>query len=129
MLCPADARAGNEGTRAAGSSSSGPQAWHKAKPDTGKVNTVFKVGGRVLLRTKNLLGAADIGKLLPRRDGPFTATAAPTPTRSRSHCGCSAARQSTLTGSSTPTNGSTPFQTSSSSGPGPVPDAVQEGEH
>jgi hypothetical protein len=33
----------------------------------------------VLLRTKELLDAADIGKLRPRWDGPFTVTACPSP--------------------------------------------------
>ena len=42
------------------------QATRKAKLDTGRVDTVFKVGDRVLLRTKELLDAADIGKLRPR---------------------------------------------------------------
>ena len=55
------------------------QAARKAKLDTGRVNTVFKVGDRVLLRTKELLDAADIGKLRPRWDGPFTVTACPSP--------------------------------------------------
>ncbi len=32
----------------------------KAKLDAGRVDTVFKVGDRVLLRTKELLDAADI---------------------------------------------------------------------
>ena len=45
----------------------------------GPVDTVFKVGDRVLLRTKELLDAADIGKLRPRWDGPFTVTACPSP--------------------------------------------------
>ncbi len=45
----------------------------------GRVDTVFKVGDRVLLRTKELLDAADIGKLRPRWDGPFTVTACPRP--------------------------------------------------
>jgi hypothetical protein len=40
---------------------------------------VFKVGDQVLLRTKELLDAADIGKLRPRWDGPFTVTACPSP--------------------------------------------------
>jgi len=40
---------------------------------------VFKVGDRVLLRTKELLDAADIGKLRPRWEGPFTVTACPGP--------------------------------------------------
>jgi hypothetical protein len=35
----------------------------------------------VLLRTKELLHAADIGKLMPRWDGPFTVTACPSPNR------------------------------------------------
>ena len=35
----------------------------KAKLDVGRVDTVFKVGDMVLLRTKELLDAADIGKL------------------------------------------------------------------
>ena len=40
---------------------------------------MFKVGDRVLLRTKELLDAPDIGKLRPRWDGPFTVTACPGP--------------------------------------------------
>ena len=40
---------------------------------------MFKVGDQVLLRTKELLDAADIGKLRPRWDGPFTVTACPSP--------------------------------------------------
>ena len=55
------------------------QAERKAKLDAGRVDTVFKVGDRVLLRTKELLDAADIGKLRPRWDGPFTVTACPSP--------------------------------------------------
>ena len=35
----------------------------KAKLDAGRVDTVFHVGDRVLLRTRELLDAADIGKL------------------------------------------------------------------
>jgi hypothetical protein len=40
------------------------QAERKAMLDPGRVDTVFHVGDRVLLRTnlKELLGAADIGK-------------------------------------------------------------------
>ena len=49
------------------------------KLDAGRVDTVFKVGDRVLLRTKELLDAADIGKLRPRWDGPFTVKACPGP--------------------------------------------------
>ena len=48
---------------------------------------MFKVGDRVLLRTKELLrcaaelllDAADIGKLRPLQNGPFTLTACPSP--------------------------------------------------
>ena len=42
------------------------QQERKAKLDAGRVDTVFKVGDQVLLRTKELLDAADIGKLRPR---------------------------------------------------------------
>ena len=55
------------------------QTERKAKLDSGRVDTVFKVGDRVLLRTKELLDAADIGKLRPRWDGPFTVMACPSP--------------------------------------------------
>jgi hypothetical protein len=55
------------------------QAERKAKLDAGRVDTVFAVGDRALLRTKELLHVADIGKLRPRWDGPFTATARPSP--------------------------------------------------
>ncbi|MEI7929579.1 MAG: hypothetical protein WCH40_13600, partial [Verrucomicrobiales bacterium] len=55
------------------------QAERKAKLDAGRVDTVFKVDDRVLLRTKELLDAADIDKLRPRWDGPFTVTACPSP--------------------------------------------------
>ncbi len=55
------------------------QAERKAKLDAGRVDTVFKVGDQVLLRTKELLDVADIGKLRPRWDGPFTVTACPSP--------------------------------------------------
>ena len=55
------------------------QQERKAKLDAGRVDTVFKVGDRVLLRTKELLDAADIGKLRPRWDGPFMVTACPSP--------------------------------------------------
>ena len=41
------------------------QTERKAKLDAGRVDTVFKVGDRVLLRTKELLDAADIGKTVP----------------------------------------------------------------
>jgi hypothetical protein len=55
------------------------QRERKAKLDAGRVDTVFHVGDRVLLRTRELLDAADIGKLRPRWDGPFTVTACPSP--------------------------------------------------
>ena len=42
------------------------QADWKAKLDAGRVDTVFQVGDQVLLRTKELLDAAEIGKLRPR---------------------------------------------------------------
>ncbi len=53
------------------------QATRKAKLDAGLVDMVFKVGGQVLLLTKELLDTAqaDIGKLLQRWDCPFTVTA------------------------------------------------------
>ena len=46
------------------------QAACKVKLAAGRVDTVFKVGDQVLLRSKELLDAADIGKLRPRWDGP-----------------------------------------------------------
>ena len=55
------------------------QAARKAKLDAGWVDTVFKVGDQVLLGTKELLDAADIGKLLPRWDGPFAVIACQSP--------------------------------------------------
>ena len=44
-----------------------------------RVDTVFQVGDRVLLRTKELLDAADTGKLRARWDGPFTVAACQSP--------------------------------------------------
>ncbi len=44
------------------------QQERKAKLDAGRVDTVFKVWDQVLLLTKKLLDAADIGKLLPLWD-------------------------------------------------------------
>ncbi len=55
------------------------QQERRAKLDAGRVDTVFKVGDQVLLRTKELLDAVDIGKLLLRWEGPFTITACPSP--------------------------------------------------
>ena len=51
----------------------------KAKLDAGRVDTVFQVGDQVMLRTKELLDVADIGKLRPRWDGPFEVSAKPSP--------------------------------------------------
>ena len=58
------------------------QAARKAKLDAGRVDTVFKVGDRVLLRTKELLDAAGVGKLRPLWGGPFTVMACPSPNAS-----------------------------------------------
>ena len=102
------------------------QAERKAKLDAGRVDTVFRVGDRVLLRTKELLDAADIGKLRPRWDGPFTVTACPSPNAytlslpSKMRC--------------SPTvnvDRLKPFFARSGAPPppGPVSDAGQEGEH
>ncbi len=55
------------------------QAERKTKFDACWVDTVFKVGDLVRLRTKELLDAADIGKLRPLWDGPFRVTACPSP--------------------------------------------------
>jgi hypothetical protein len=65
----------------------------KLDSDVGRVDTVFKVGGRVLLRTKEPLDAADISKLLPRATVRRTfhrqlRSRAPTPTRSHFRGGC-----------------------------------------
>ena len=46
-------------------------AERKAKLDMSRVDTVFKVGDQMLLRIKELLDAADIGKLRPRWDAPL----------------------------------------------------------
>jgi hypothetical protein len=46
----------------------------KAKLDVGRVDTVFKVGDRVLMLTKELFDAAAIGILHPPWDGPFRVT-------------------------------------------------------
>ena len=48
------------GTEAGTSSPRQLLAEREAKLDTGRVDTVFPVGDRVLLRTKELLDAADI---------------------------------------------------------------------
>ena len=82
------------------------QRERKAKLDAGRVDTVFQVGDRVLLRTKEL-DAADIGKLRPRWDGPFTVKACPGPNAytlalPRRMPKCGAVRGSTSTGSALP---------------------------
>ena len=51
------------------------QQERKAVLDQGRVDTVFQVGDEVMLRTAELLDAAEIGKLRPRWDGPFRVTA------------------------------------------------------
>ena len=51
------------------------QQERKAALDPGRVDTVFQVGDEVLLRTKELLDSAEIGKLRPRWEGPFQVTA------------------------------------------------------
>ena len=102
------------------------QAERKAKLNAGRVDTVFRVGDQVLLRTKELLDAADIGKLRPRWDGPFTVTACPSPNaytlalprRMR----CSPTVNVDRLKPSFERAGSPPA-------PGPVSDAGQEGEH
>ena len=57
------------------------QAGRKAKPDAGRVDTVCQVGDRVLLQTKELLDAADIGKLRQRWDGALTVPSGCSPAR------------------------------------------------
>ena len=55
------------------------QQERKAALDRGRVDTTFQVGDQVMLRTKELLDAAEVGKLRPRWEGPFPV--APTHTR------------------------------------------------
>ena len=50
------------------------QQERKAAMDKGRVDPVFRVGDEVMLRTAELLHAADIGKLRPRWEGPFRVT-------------------------------------------------------
>jgi hypothetical protein len=101
----------------------------RMKPDAGRVDMVFKVGDRVLLRTKELLDAADIGKLQPRWDGPFSVTACPGPNAytlslpSRMHSDAvQSDRQRGPPQALFRARGGAPA-------PGPVSDAGQEGEH
>ena len=51
------------------------QQERKAALDPGRVDTVFQVGDQVLLRTRELLDAAEVGKLRPRWEGPFPVAA------------------------------------------------------
>jgi len=51
------------------------QKERKAKLDQGRVDTRFAVGDQVMLRTKELLDAAEVGKLRPRWEGPFPVVA------------------------------------------------------
>ncbi len=51
------------------------QQARKEALDRGRVDTVFQVGDQVLLRTRELLDAAEIGKLRPRWEGPFRVNA------------------------------------------------------
>ena len=51
------------------------QLERKAAMDKGRVDTAFRVGDEVMLRTAKLLDDADIGKLRPRWEGPFRVTA------------------------------------------------------
>ena len=123
------------------------QAASKARLEPGwvnstRLNTVFKVmvGDRELPQTQELLDAADIGNLRPRRDGPFTVTAGPAraragpPTntrlrRCRARCQCAAARRGRVRTS----NGSSPFSSALTRDkpppPGLVSDAGQAGKH
>jgi hypothetical protein len=105
------------------------QAARKAKLDVGRVDTVFKVGDRVLLRTKELLDAADIGKLRPRWDGPFSVIACPQWSQSWCiHAGAAKSdavqpdRQWEQPQALFERDGADPA-------PGPVSDVGQEGEH
>ena len=102
------------------------QAARKAKLDVGRVDTVFKVGDRVLLRTKELLDAADIGKLRPRWDGPFTVTACPGP-----NAYTLALPPRMLCSPTVNVDRLKPFfeRAGGAPPPGPVSDAGQEGEH
>ena len=49
------------------------QQERKAARDRGRVGTTFQVGDQVMLRTKKLLDAAEVGKLRPLWEGPFRA--------------------------------------------------------
>ena len=102
------------------------QAERKAKLDAGRVDTVFQVGDRVLLRTKELLDAADIGKLRPRWDGPFTVTACPSP-----NAYTLALPRKMRCSPTVNVDRLKPFfeRAGAEPAPGPVSDVGQEGEH
>jgi hypothetical protein len=102
------------------------QAARKAKLDPGRVDTVFKVGDRVLLRTKELLDDADIGKLRPRWDGPFTVTACPSP-----NAYTLALPRKMRCSPTVNVDRLKPFfeRAGAPAAPGPVSDAGREGEH
>ena len=102
------------------------QTERKAKLDSGRVDTVFKVGDRVLLRTKELLDAADIGKLRPRWDGPFTVMACPNP-----NAYTLALPRKMRCSPTVNVDRLKPFfeRAGATPAPGPVSDAGQEGEH
>ena len=51
------------------------QQEREAAQDRGRVDTTFQVGDQVMLRTKELLDAAEVGKLRPRWEGPFPVAA------------------------------------------------------
>ena len=102
------------------------QAERKAKLDAGRVDTVFHVGDQVLLRTRELLDVADIGKLRPRWDGPFTVIACPSPNAYTlalpPRMSCSPTVNVDRLKPYFPRHGAPPP-------PGPVSDPGQEGEH
>jgi hypothetical protein len=87
---------------------------------------VFKVGDQVLLLTQELLDAADIGKLRPRWDGPFTVTACPSP-----NAYTLALPRRMLCSPTVNVDRLKPFheRTDAPPAPGPVSDPGQEGEH
>ena len=89
------------------------QAERKAKLDAGRVNTV-------------LLDSADIGKLRPRWDGPFTVTACPSP-----NAYTLALPRKMRCSPTVNVDRLKPFfaRAGTPPAPGPVSDAGQEGEH
>ncbi len=73
----------------------------KAVLDRCQVDTVFRVGNQVLLWAKELLDAAEIGKLRPRWEGPFPVAEVAGPNTNtldlHRHFKCSPAQLSMLT--------------------------------